>query len=96
MTIERASSASLEVKALIAADKLDNLSSIMKYLKLDGDKVWSAFSAEPEAQCWYYNRIAEAIFANIQRISVPAFFFDYEVLVAELNDMICNKKDGAI
>ncbi|MGN1401896.1 MAG: HD domain-containing protein [Bacillus sp. (in: firmicutes)] len=83
-TIERVRMGSMETKALIAADKLDNLSNIKKYLDLDGDQVWEIFSKGREQQLWYYGEIKEALFESVQEEGIPAFFYEYVELVRRL------------
>jgi (p)ppGpp synthase/HD superfamily hydrolase len=41
-----------------AADKLDNLRSIVYDHKRIGEKLWSRFNASKEQQAWYYNTLA--------------------------------------
>lgn len=87
-TIVNAEQGSLQVKALIAADKLDNLSNILKYEKDMGEEVWSAFSKGKQDQYWYYSNICEALFRNVMKEQMPAFFVDYKKLVEKLQELI--------
>ena len=87
-TIGRAEKGSLECKALICADKLDNLSNIMKYFQLSGDEVWKAFSVGKDQQYWYYSEVAKALFANIGGMQVPDYFSEYGRLVRKLKEVI--------
>lgn len=77
-TISVVKSAPLEVKALIVADKLDNLESLSKQYEEMGNEVWRAFKRGREQQEWYNRSVAEAI----QKVEhAPAFFHQYEQLV---------------
>lgn len=60
-TIKALKGASKESMAIIAADKLDNLSSIVKDMKSMGDKVWKVFKAPKDRQSWYYGSILEIL-----------------------------------
>ena len=87
-TIQAAKHGSIEVKSLIAADKMDNLTNILKYEKQMGDKVWSAFTKGKQDQYWYYSKVAEAIFENVPEDDIPSFFFEYKKLVHSLEKLI--------
>lgn len=77
-TIASIKSVSLEVKALIIADKLDNLLSLMDSYDKIGEKTWEAFKRGREQQAWYYKSIVEAI-EDVE--NAPAFFNEYKTLV---------------
>lgn len=87
-TIENAKDSSLEVKALIAADKFDNLTNVMKYHNEMGDSVWSVFARGKEEQYWYYSEVARALFTNIEENDIPLFFYEYKQLVEELHEIL--------
>lgn len=77
-TIEWVREAPLEIKALIVADKLDNLSSIIEEYSQVGDKVWSAFHRGKDKQAWYYRGIAANCMSGLQPNQVPDFFYTYK------------------
>ncbi|WP_042349453.1 HD domain-containing protein [Bacillus massiliigorillae] len=79
-TISVVKTAPLEVKALIVADKLDNLQSLKQQYEEMGEEVWKAFKRGKEQQAWYNRSVAEAIH---DESDVPAFFHQYEQLVAD-------------
>lgn len=87
-TIKRARVGSLQLKALIAADKYDNISSILKHYDLLGEHVWSVFSKGKEDQYWYYAEISKALFENVEMENIPSFFYDYQKLVEKLRNII--------
>ena len=87
-TIQAAKQGSVEVKALIAADKMDNLTNVLKYEKQMGEKVWSAFSKGKQDQYWYYSKVAEAIFENVPEEEIPLFFYEYKKLVRTLQKIV--------
>jgi len=86
-TIERAKVGTLELKALIAADKLDNIMSILSNYKVMGEKVWQAFSRGKEDQYWYYSEVEKSLFKNIKEADIPAFFYDYRQFVQDLKQI---------
>jgi len=77
-TIEVVKTASIEVKALIIADKLDNLTSLKQQYDVMGEEVWKAFKRGKEKQRWYNYSIADAI-CNVEE--APDFFAEYQQLV---------------
>ncbi len=85
-TIDVVRSGSLEVKALIVADKLDNLQSIHGSLQQIGESIWKAFNAGYEQQKWYYTSVCEVMSDNIDQRLVPRYFAEYERLVKQTFD----------
>ncbi|TGB02005.1 HD domain-containing protein [Halobacillus salinus] len=78
-TITVVKESSLDIKALIVADKLDNLQSISEGLSTQGDELWRLFNAGYEHQKWYYQSVAQAMGEGLK--SEPAFFRAYSRLV---------------
>ncbi|MCA1012492.1 HD domain-containing protein [Halobacillus halophilus] len=85
-TIQSVREGSLELKALIVADKLDNLQSLITDLEVNGDKVWSNFNADYRHQKWYYQSVAEVMEVGLKEKDVPAFFNTYRKLVKQTFD----------
>lgn len=56
--IEQASDA---VCLVSAADKLHNVRSIMRDLRLHGDDVWDRFQGKRDGTLWYYDAVADAL-----------------------------------
>ena len=55
----------LDAIAVIAADKLDNLRSLVETLGTRGEKeTWEIFNAPKNDQQWYYRAIAQEILAK--------------------------------
>ena len=54
-----------EVLALKAADTLHNVQSILRDLRIHGERVWERFNAPREEQLWYYGSVAEIIAARL-------------------------------
>ncbi|MGI8316315.1 HD domain-containing protein [Halobacillus mangrovi] len=85
-TIETLRDAPLEVKALIIADKLDNLQSLSEDLEQEGDAIWIHFNAGYEKQKWYNESIAEVMEEGLEAEEVPEFFHTYQELVKQTFD----------
>lgn len=76
-TIEVVESGSLEVKALIAADKYDNLQSLIEDYQVLGDKLWDVFKRGYDKQKWYHVSITERLLIGVKQAETPSFFFDF-------------------
>ena len=79
-TINAFKTAPYDVQALIIADKLDNLQSVVEQHNQIGDKVWDAFKRGKEEQAWYNCSIVEAI---PQLENPPLYFERYKQLVKQ-------------
>lgn len=82
-TIDTVKNGSKEVKALIIADKLDNLHSLQSEMWEKGAAVWEAFNAGYDQQKWYNQCIAEAMDSGLHPNEVPAFFHEFRELVKQ-------------
>lgn len=82
-TIESIQTATLPVKALIVADKLDNLESLMEEYLEKGEEVWSAFKRGREKQAWYFRGVAANCMDGLQSEEIPDFFYTYQQKVEE-------------
>jgi (p)ppGpp synthase/HD superfamily hydrolase len=60
-TIEFLQTAPEDIRAVVCADKLHNIRSIMRDYEKVGDEVWSRFNAGKEQQKWYYTNIVESL-----------------------------------
>lgn len=85
-TIDWVKEAPLEIKALIVADKLDNLISIKKEYEDVGADVWSAFHRGRDSQAWYYKSIAANCTNDLDADEIPAFFHTYKKEVSDFFD----------
>lgn len=83
-TIQKATNASLETKALIAADKLNNCEDLLLYYRKYGYKVWGFFNRGFELQAWYYIGLTKALFNGLDDNKIPQFFFHLRSNVEEL------------
>ena len=60
-TIEFLKTASDEVRAIVCADKLHNIRSIIRDYEEVGEEVWKRFNAGKEQQKWYYTNVVESL-----------------------------------
>lgn len=60
-TLERLGGAPRDVRLVTAADKIDNLRSILVDQERLGDGVWCRFRRGPKKQEWYYRGIVKAL-----------------------------------
>lgn len=81
-TIDFVKTANFEIKCLIAADKLDNLRSLIEVSDTT-ENIWSHFKRGKHQQAWYYSEIAKALLENIEEDKIPPFFFIYQKLVGD-------------
>lgn len=90
-TIDWIAEAPMEVRALIVADKLDNLRSMKKAYEKDGEKLFVQFKRGKEKQLWYFKSVSENMYQphiRIEGASFPEFFKIYEDLVVEFESLI--------
>lgn len=75
---------SLFIRALIIADRLDNLRSYNKGLALFGEEMWKKFKRGRKEQEWYYRGCLEQMNTGLTEEKIPVFFYHYEKEVNEL------------
>ena len=63
-TIEFLKTASEEIRAVVCADKLHNIRSIIRDFEQIGEEVWKRFNAGKEQQKWYYTNVIESLGAK--------------------------------
>lgn len=78
-TIGALPGASLDVRVVVASDKIDNLRSIAEDLETIGESVWERFRRDRPKQEWYYRGIAAAIRRNLAHDPPIFALLDYEV-----------------
>jgi (p)ppGpp synthase/HD superfamily hydrolase len=83
-TIDFLAKASMEVKFVTCADKMDNISSIaLDYDEL-GEDFWQRFNAGKEEQSWYYRGLVESL--NKGEFAKTDLFHDFELKVSYVFD----------
>ncbi|MEH7255036.1 HD domain-containing protein [Neobacillus niacini] len=60
-TIEFLKTASEEIRAVVCADKLHNIRSIISDYEKIGEEVWTRFNAGKEQQKWYYTNVVDSL-----------------------------------
>lgn len=63
-TIEFLKTASEDIRAVACADKLHNITSIIRDYEVVGEEVWDRFNAGKEQQKWYYTNVVESLAAQ--------------------------------
>ena len=77
-TIESLAPSLVEERALVVADKLDNLRQLKRDVEVGGDDAWKVFKRGKEHQAWYFLSIAEQSMLNLTKEQIPDFFFEYQ------------------
>lgn len=77
-TIDTLKTADKDVKLLIVADRLDNLLSVEKDLKVIGPPIWDIFNAGIEKQKWYNEQISQYMYVGLNEEDIPSFFKEFE------------------
>src|SRR5690606_32558631 len=60
-TIEFLKTASKEIRAVVCADKLHNIRSIIRDHHEQGEQIWERFNRGKEKQEWYYRSVIESL-----------------------------------
>ena len=60
-TINFLKTASEDIRAVVSADKLHNIRSIIRDYEKVGEEVWERFNAGREQQKWYYTNVVESL-----------------------------------
>jgi (p)ppGpp synthase/HD superfamily hydrolase len=63
-TIAFLKTASEDIRAVVCADKLHNITSIIRDYEIVGEEVWERFNAGKEQQKWYYTNVVESLAAQ--------------------------------
>jgi hypothetical protein len=82
-TIDWIREAPLEVRALIVADKLDNLMCLIQDHGDIGEGIWDSFHSGRPEQAWYFTSVADGMYtqsADIHHDEFPAYFDEYKLL----------------
>jgi (p)ppGpp synthase/HD superfamily hydrolase len=76
-TIDSIKNARLNIKALIVADKLDNLNALIEDYEKLGESLWKDFNRGKEKQKWYFTGVAENCMYGLKEEEIPEFFYEY-------------------
>ena len=83
-TVEHLKSAQQDVVIVSCADKLDNIRSLIRDHKKNGERLWKRFNAPKEDQKWYYQSLAKVFKARAQTIKNNNIFMKFESEVTSL------------
>ncbi len=70
VTVSKLRDASLDVALVTAADKLHNLSALVRDVRREGPATMSRFNAAPDRIVWYHGAVAEALDRHRERVPV--------------------------
>jgi len=85
--IRHLKSADADTRLVSAADKLNNVRSILSDYRSIGESVWSRFSGGREGTLWYYRTLRDA-FLEHPRNRITR---DFELAVSELDSLAAGK-----
>lgn len=91
-TLESLKKAPFDVLLVACADKLDNIRSLNKDFKKEGDKLWKRFNAVKEDIGWYYQSLAQIM---KDRIKSGEFTFLAECLWEEIGKLF-KREEGEV
>lgn len=77
-TISFTKDLSLRAKAVICADKIHNVESILTDKELLGEEVWNDFKRGKEEQAWYYTSMYESLCHGVSEEDMPRIFAEYK------------------
>ena len=80
--IEHIKDACFESKVLCAADKIHNLYSLEKDMKIQGDIIWDSFNAPKDEIIWYYVSMYESIISGYTNQKIPIFKLLHEIIIS--------------
>ena len=59
--IAKMAAAGAELKLIVAADKLHNMRSVLRDLRIEGPRVWENFTGRCDGTLWYYREMRAAL-----------------------------------
>jgi len=89
-TIQHISTATLDERLIMCADKLHNISSMIEQYQEKGKSLWGIFNGDKKEQIWYYTQIVKRL-KNHNDISENNRLFDtLEDKVSEFIGLVSN------
>ncbi|NOY60496.1 MAG: bifunctional (p)ppGpp synthetase/guanosine-3',5'-bis(diphosphate) 3'-pyrophosphohydrolase, partial [Calditrichaeota bacterium] len=83
-TIDYIRTAPYDIKLVVCADKLHNVSCLLREYKKIGDRVWERFNRGYEQQKWYHTSMVDSLFFGLDGIDEGSIFYQYREKVVEL------------
>lgn len=87
-SIRKISSASLDVKLIVCADKIDNLRSMLDNEMVYGPSMWHLFSRGKTDQQWYYETMYQSIINGIESKQFHPLMDIYQSLLKQFHKEI--------
>ncbi len=91
-TIEFLKTASLDIRIVSCADKLNNIRTIARDYNEIGDKVWERFKRGKKEQEWYYKRLVISI---CDQPDIPENMTLFEQLKNEVENLFGRREEGS-
>lgn len=82
-TIKSLAPATVEERAVVVADKLDNLRQVMSDVAIAGEEAWKVFKRGKEYQAGYFLGVAEQALVGLSQEEIPPFFFELQKEASE-------------
>ena len=82
--IRRLRKESADTRLVSAADKLNNIRSILSDYRILGESVWARFNGGREGTLWYYRTLRDVLRCDKNRITC-----DFDLAVRELESLTC-------
>jgi len=83
-TIDYVRTAPYDIKLVVCADKLHNISCVLREYKEIGVRVWERFHRGYEQQKWYHTSMVDSLFFGLNGVAEGSIFHQYREKVAEL------------
>ena len=83
-TINSLRTSTTNVKMLSCADKVANLSDIVRDLAILGEELWTRFNAPKTEQRWYYHSLKEAYKSESESIESTSLYIEFCTLVTRI------------
>lgn len=85
-SIDQIRRASIDVKLIVCADKIDNLDSMLDNEMIYGDAMWHAFERGKIDQQWYYQSMLDSVLAGINKHERHPLMEQFETLAIHFLD----------
>ncbi|PXW89177.1 HD domain-containing protein [Streptohalobacillus salinus] len=85
-SIKKVSHCDYAVKLLVAADKIDNLQSMIDAEMVHGPSMWESFVGSREEQVWYYQSMFESITHDLADDQWHPLFYLFQALLDKFTE----------
>lgn len=86
-SIDQIRHASIDIKLIVCADKIDNLDSMLDNEMIYGDAMWHAFERGKKDQQWYYQSMLDSVLADINQHERHPLMEQFETLATQFLDL---------